>query len=120
MSGFYSAQAADDRIRLQSLPMAIREIFGRFGLTSPWSMELGVAVLGLLLGVGVMPVLIFYAGVWTLGRYEGASLGHLYGSLFAGLGQASIASWVVLLGPYGLYLLFKGLRAWWRAGADPA
>jgi hypothetical protein len=100
--------------------MAIREIFGRVGLTSPWSMELGVAVLALLLGVGLMPVLIFYAGVSTLGRYEGASLARLYGSLFAGLGQASVASWVVLLGPYGLYLLFTGLRAWWRDGAQQA
>ena len=40
-------------------------------------------------------------------------------SLFAGLGQGSIASWVVVLGPYGLYLLFKGLRAWWRAERAP-
>jgi hypothetical protein len=100
--------------------MAIRNIFARLGLTSPWSMELALAVLGLLLGVGLMPVLIFYVGVSTLGRYEGASLGHLYASLFTGLGQGSIASWAVLLGPYGLYLLFKGLRAWWRAGAHPA
>ncbi len=71
----------------------------------------------LLTGIGVMPLLIFYAGVATLGRYEGASLGRLYGSFFAGLGQASTASWVVLAGPYGLYLLFKGLHAWWRVGA---
>jgi len=86
-------------------------------LTSPWSEELALAALGLLAGVGIMPMLIFYAGAATLGRYEGASVGHLYHSLFAGLGQASIASWVVLLGPYGFYLLFKGLRAWWRAAA---
>ena len=65
-----------------------------------------------------MPVLIFYAGVATLGRYDGASLGRLYSSLFTGLGQGSIASWVVLLGPYGLYLLLKALRAWWRISAD--
>jgi hypothetical protein len=79
--------------------------------------ELALAAFGLLFGVCIMPVLIFYAGAAALGRYEGASLGHLYRSLFQGLGEASIASWVVLLGPYGLYLLFKGLRAWWRAGA---
>ena len=79
-------------------------------------MELGLAVLGLLIGVGVMPVLIFYAGAASLGRYEGASVGRLYHTLFLGLGQASIAPWVVFLGPYGLYLLFRGLRAWWRAG----
>jgi hypothetical protein len=86
-------------------------------VAGPWATELAVAALGLLLGVAVMPVLIFYTGVAALGRYEGASLANLYHSLFAGLGQASIASWVVLLGPYGLYLLFKGLRAWWRVGA---
>jgi len=98
----------------------IRRILQRAGLASPWSVELGLAALGLLSGVGIMPVLIFYAGAATLGRYEGASLGHLYHSLFVGLGEASIASWVVLLGPYGLYVLFKGLRAWWRASAHLA
>ena len=75
-----------------------------------------MAVLGLLIGVGVMPGLIFYAGAASLGRYEGASLGRLYHTLFLGLGQSSIAAWVVFLGPYGLYVLFRGLRAWWRAG----
>jgi hypothetical protein len=83
-------------------------------------MELGLAVLGLLTGVGLMPVLIFYAGVSTLGRYDGAGLGRIYHSLLSGLAQASIASWVVLLGPYGLYLLFRGLRAWWRGSAHLA
>ena len=83
----------------------------------PWAAELVVAGVGLALGLVVLPVLIFYAGVASLGRYEGASLGRLYSSLFEGLKQASIASWIVFLGPYGLYLLFRALRAWWRAGA---
>jgi hypothetical protein len=97
--------------------MSIRSSLSSAGLTSPWSVELGLAVLGLLIGLGLMPLLIFYAGVAALGRYEGASLGRLYHSLFLGLGEGSIASWTVLLGPYGLYVLFKALRAWWRAGA---
>lgn len=83
----------------------------------PWAAELVVAAIGLLLGATLMPVLIFYAGVAALGRFDGASLGNLYSSLFAGLREASIASWVVFLGPYGLYLLFRALRAWWRASA---
>jgi hypothetical protein len=95
----------------------IRRILNRAGLTSPWSVELALAALGLLFGVVIMPMLIFYAGAAALGRYEGASVGRLYHSLFTGLGDASIAAWVVLLGPYGLYVLFKGLRAWWRAGS---
>lgn len=76
-----------------------------------------IAGVGLLLGLTVLPVLIFYAGVGSLGRYDGAGLGNLYSSLFEGLKEASIASWVVFLGPYGLYLLFRALRAWWRASA---
>ena len=87
------------------------------GMTSQWSVELVLAALGLSIGVGLMPMLIFYAGVSTLGRYEGASLGHLYRSLFTGVAQGSIAAWVVLLGPYGVYLLFKALRAWWHASS---
>jgi hypothetical protein len=83
----------------------------------PWAAELVMAGIGLLMGVALMPVLIFYAGVAALGRFDGASLGHLYSSLFEGLREASVASWVVFLGPYGLYLLFRALRAWWRAGA---
>jgi hypothetical protein len=94
--------------------MTIRRILNGMGLTSPWAMELAIAALGLLVGLGLMPVLIFYAGASALGRYEGASVLHLYRSLYLGLGQGSIASWVVLLGPYGLYLLSKGLRAWWQ------
>ena len=97
--------------------MTIRNSLGHLGLTGPWATELALAALGLLLGVALMPVLIFYSGVAALGRYEGAGLGHLYHSLFSGLGQDSIASWVVFLGPYGLYLLFRGLRACWHVGA---
>ncbi|MEP6549194.1 MAG: hypothetical protein ABJD53_17175 [Gammaproteobacteria bacterium] len=92
-------------------------LFARLGLASQWSMELAMAVTGLLCGIALMPILIFYAGVASLGRYEGASLGHLYNSFFAGLRLGSVASWVVLLGPYALYLLLKGLRGWWRASA---
>jgi hypothetical protein len=91
--------------------------FRQFAEDSPWGAELVAAAAGLLLGVIVMPILIFYAGAATLGRFEGATLGRLYGSLFLGLKEASIASWVIFLGPYGLYLLFRALRAWWRASA---
>jgi hypothetical protein len=91
--------------------------FRRFVRSSPWAAELVAAAVGLLLGLVVMPVLIFYAGLAALGRYEGAGLGRLYSSLFAGLRDASIASWVVLLGPYGLYLMFRALRGWWRISA---
>lgn len=90
-----------------------------FAEERPWAVELAAAVACLGMGVALMPVAIFYTGAAALGRYEGASLGHLYSSIFTGIGASSAAAWVVVLGPYGLYLLFKLLRAWWRAGAEP-
>ncbi len=89
----------------------------RLARQRPWAAELIVAGIGLLFGVILMPVLVFYAGAAALGRFDGASLGAQYLSLFQGLRESSIASWVVFLGPYGLYLLFRALRAWWRASA---
>jgi hypothetical protein len=86
----------------------------RFAKTRPWALELAAAALGLIIGVALMPLLIFYAGVAALGRYDGASLSRVYTSLFEGLQQGSIASWVVFLGPYGLYVLLKLIRGWWR------
>ena len=92
----------------------MRFSFRQWAKTRPWALELGIAAAALILGLAVMPVLIFYTGAATLGRYEGASVKAVYSSLFQGLAEASVASWVVFLGPYALYLLFKTLRGWWR------
>jgi hypothetical protein len=99
-------------IAFMSLRTAVRHLRNR-----PWTLELGAAAVGLLFGLILMPVLIFYTGVATLGRYEGASLKQIFANLYEGLAQGSTASWVVFVGPYGLYVLGKGLRGWWRASA---
>jgi hypothetical protein len=64
-----------------------------------------------------MPVLIFFAGSALLGRYEGASVGRLFSSIYEGFRTGSPASWIVLLGPYVLWLSFRALRLCWRAGS---
>ncbi len=84
-----------------------------------WRREFIIALASLAFGALLMPALIFYGGASLLGRYEGAALGHLYGTIYAGLGQRSIPSWIVVLGPYGLYLTFRALQAVWRLGARP-
>ena len=88
-----------------------------FGLTPGWSRELWLSGIALVTGCAVLPGLIFFAGAGALGRYEGATVLGIYRSVYAGLSTGSMASWVVLLGPYGLYLLYKGLKACWRIGA---
>jgi len=99
--------------------MALNMTMPKWASGRPWAFESAVVFASLLFGVALMPVLIFYTGVATLGRYEGASLHSLYASLFAGLEEGSSASWVVFLGPYAFYLLFRLLRLWWRAGTEP-
>jgi hypothetical protein len=100
--------------------MGFSKISGRLGLTSRWSRELWMTGIALLTGFVLMPVLIFLAGSSLLGRYDGASVRRIYESVYRGLEAGSVASWIVLLGPYGLYLIFKGLRSWWRASAKLA
>jgi hypothetical protein len=92
--------------------MASKSILERFGLAGGLVREVILAALALLVGFGLMPILIFLAGSSALGRYDGASVGAMFSSLYQGFTHGSPASWIVLLGPYGLYLLFKGLRLW--------
>ncbi len=95
--------------------MVLKRILGRLGLVSAWSRELALAVFTLTLGFGIMPVLIFFAGSAALGRYDGASVTVIYESIYRGLSLGSAASWIVVLGPYGLYLLAMAMIHVWRA-----
>jgi hypothetical protein len=81
-----------------------------------WPRELLLTAIALTVGFVLMPVLIFFAGSGLLGRYEGASVGRLFSSIYEGFRAGSPASWIVLLGPYALWLIFRALRLWWRAG----
>lgn len=90
----------------------------RFGAAAPWIREAVVALLALSFGFGLMPLLIFQAGSTLLGRYDGASPGRLYDSVYRGLELGLASSLVVVFGPYGVYLIFRGLLTWWRVGAQ--
>jgi hypothetical protein len=100
--------------------MRFSQLFARLRRSRGWSRELLLTGLALVFGFALMPVLIFHAGSSLLGRYEGASIGRMFQSLYGGLQTGSAASWIVLLGPYGLYLFFRALRLWWRASAKLA
>jgi hypothetical protein len=80
----------------------------------------GLLAAGILTGFLLLPALIYLAGSSVLGRYEGASMGNLYGSIYRGLAHGSMTSWIVVLGPAALILLGRGLKPLWNAGKDPA
>jgi hypothetical protein len=100
--------------------MRFAQILKSPGRAGAWSRELLFTAIALTVGFLLMPVFIFFAGSETLGRYEGASLGRLYSSVYAGFRAGSPASWIVVLGPYALWLAFRGLRLWWRTGGTRA
>ena len=100
--------------------MSFSQYYRRIGLSGGWSRELWLTALALAAGFGLMPVLIYVVGSSTLGRYDGASLRRVFETLYAGVQSGSASSWIVLFGPYGLYLIFRGLRLLWRASAKLA
>lgn len=97
--------------------MGARHFFTSLTRAKGWTRELLLTLTALVVGFALMPVLIFYAGSTLLGRYEGAGVGNMFRSVYAGLQSGSAASWIVLFGPYALYLLFRAFRLWWRLGA---
>jgi hypothetical protein len=71
--------------------------------------------IGLLAGAVAFPALIYGVGVAVLGPYDGGNLAGTYKIVLGGLAHGSIASWIVVLGPYLLWHLARLLRYWWRA-----
>lgn len=76
------------------------------GLSPSWRRELRIA--GLMIGFGlvVMPFLIYFAGVLTLGPYEGGLLSFL-GALLGAFFTLTPTAWLLVAGPY---LLFSAVR----------
>jgi hypothetical protein len=75
-------------------------------LSPGWQRELRIFGLWLGFGLLVMPFLIYFAGVLTLGPYEGGLLAFL-GSLLAAFFTATPSAWLLVAGPY---LLFTAVR----------
>lgn len=76
-----------------------------------WKFEaitLGVTVL---LGLLLMPVLIFFAGRLTLDSYANGGLIALYGDFFKGLVEPRQTHWLVVAGPLVFLSLFRVFRA---------
>ena len=79
-------------------------------------------VLGLVAGLVLMPLGIYVVGRMLLGGYlrsvtdatPGGPMA-LWSDYVAGLSQGSLAHWLVLLGPYVLYLIFRVGRSAFRA-----
>jgi hypothetical protein len=77
--------------------------------------ELVTLALCLLVGLLLMPVLIWAAGSAELGPYANGGLAALLADYYVTLAKGSLAYWIVALGPYGALWLLRGLRRWFMA-----
>ncbi len=75
-----------------------------------------IAAALLLCGALLLPLLIYLCGVTFLGSYDGASLAKTYATVYVGLTDGSASSWIVVLGPCLLFLLFYVMTRLFRVG----
>jgi hypothetical protein len=71
------------------------------------AVTLGLAVL---VGLLVMPALIYLAGRFTLDAYANGGLFALYADFFKGLFEPRASCWIVLIGPFVFLSLFRLFR----------
>jgi hypothetical protein len=60
-------------------------------------------------GVLVLPTLVYFAGLATLGPYDGGLLA-FWGSFYLALSTLKPTAWLLVTGPYGLFWLLRLAR----------
>jgi len=71
-----------------------------------------------LAGIVLVPLAVFFVGELVFGEYGGDSFGHFFESLLDKLANADRFAWLLVLAPYLVLQLLRGMRIAWRwAGA---
>jgi hypothetical protein len=76
--------------------------------------ELITLAVSLVVGLVVMPCLIYFAGHLKLGDYAHGGVFAFWRDFIAGLGRGSQAFWFVALAPYLLVWLARAARRLWQ------
>jgi hypothetical protein len=66
--------------------------------------------IALLVGLLLMPALIYLAGSITLQDYANGGMAALYGDFYKGLFEPRTSNWVVVLGPFAFLTLLRTFR----------
>ncbi len=83
------------------------------------SREIAWAALCLLIGIVVMPCVIFLAGRLSLGPYQHGGVFALWRDFLAGLAHGSEAFWFVAIVPYLMLWLLRATRRLWSGERRP-
>ncbi|HEU4616607.1 MAG TPA: hypothetical protein VFV10_01125 [Gammaproteobacteria bacterium] len=78
--------------------------------------ELLLAALLFCFGVAVLPLAIYWVGVFVVGPYEGKTgVMSLLEAIWQGLGQGQIVAWLLVVSPYVVVQLVRLARVLWRS-----
>ena len=69
--------------------------------------ELVILVIALLVGIVLLPPLIWFAGLRAFGPYAGGGFPGLLGNYFRGLASGEIGFWTVATAPYLIVLVTR-------------
>lgn len=94
---------------MQSVTFSITALRQRLRVASRAERELWFAGFTVGFGLLVLPFFIYFAGKTTLGAYETGGLGTYLLDFLKGLVRPHLAHWLVVLGPYLLIMLTRGL-----------
>jgi hypothetical protein len=75
-----------------------------------WKFEAITLGIAILVGLIIMPALIYLAGRLTLDSYANGGLFALYGDFFKGLFEPRQTNWIVVAGPFAFLCLVRLFR----------
>jgi hypothetical protein len=83
--------------------------------TKPWQRELAIAAGLIAFGLIALPFAVYFVGQQVLGEYgEGAGALALTESIWVDLLSLRLPAWILVLSPYLLIQLARGVRRIWR------
>jgi hypothetical protein len=79
-----------------------------------WRREVAIAAGLLAFGLFALPFVVYLVGQRVLGEYEGDGALALAESIWRDLLSLRLAAWILVLSPYLLIQLARGVRRIWR------
>ncbi len=99
------------------MKLPLSSLLARWRAQSPALREILLFAACLLVGLLLLPLLIWLFGRMTLGSYANGGPLKLWLDFLGGLAHGELPFWAVLAGPYLASLFFRGAALAWRRGA---
>ncbi len=84
-------------------------------LKHPFTREFGLFLVFAAIGIALVPLAVFAVGDLVFGAYGGDGFGHFFESLLLKLARLDGFAWLLVLSPYVVLQIFRGMKMAWRS-----